>query len=182
MRLAKPLTGDRITLDTLNPDGPLSHYVDWLNDTEINRFLESRFATHTTENIAAFIRRNNESDDSLLLGITLNMDARHVGNIKLGPINAHHRRGDVGLLIGDRSVWGRGIATEAIKLITHHAIGRLNLHKVCAGVYGANTGSMKAFEKAGYVRAANIRDHWRLDDGWTDHVLYEAVSGAWNEP
>ena len=40
---------------------------------------------------------------------------KHIGNIKLGPINWIHRYGDISLLIGDKDYWGKGIATEAIR-------------------------------------------------------------------
>ena len=179
MMIDELIVGDRIYLRNLSPEESLSHYVDWLNDPDINRYLEARFVSHTADGVADFVRRCNEANDNLLLGMMLRSEDRHVGNIKLGPINPHHCRGDVGLLIGDRSVWGHGIGPEAIRLLTAHALENLNLNKVCAGIYGVNQGSMRAFEKAGYVRSAHLGNHWKVGDGWTDHLVYEAVNGQW---
>ena len=33
----------------------------------------------------------------------------HIGNIKLGPINSHHNRADIGFIIGDKNIGGRDI-------------------------------------------------------------------------
>ena len=43
---------------------------------------------------------------------------------------------------------------------------------------GANLGFIPTFKKAGFAEAARVRDCWRLDDGGTYQVLYEAVAEA----
>ncbi|HEK20571.1 GNAT family N-acetyltransferase [Mucilaginibacter sp.] len=48
--------------------------------------------------------------------------------------------------------WGRGIAPKAIKLVTGHAFENLEAICVMAFVFGKNTRSMKALEKAGYTK------------------------------
>jgi [ribosomal protein S5]-alanine N-acetyltransferase len=85
------------------------------------------------------------------LAIILNDEDRHIGNIKIGPINQIHRFADIGLLIGERDCWGKGYATEALRLVTNYAFKTLNLHKLTAGCYDGNKGSEKAFIKAGFV-------------------------------
>jgi RimJ/RimL family protein N-acetyltransferase len=81
----------------------------------------------------------------------LREDARHIGNIKLGPINRHHGTGDIGLLIGERSEWGKGHACEAIALFADYAFANLGLAKLTASCYSDNEGSRHAFLKAGFV-------------------------------
>ena len=49
--------------------------------------------------------------------ICLVEDGRHIGNIKLGPIQWLHRRADLSLFIGDKSCWSLGYASEAIGLV-----------------------------------------------------------------
>lgn len=139
-----------VELFLLLPEHVTADYVAWLNDPEINQFLESRFEPHTIESTVAFVKSVLESPDSLFLGIRSRSSGRHVGNIKLGPINRRHGTADVGILVGDRSVWGRGTATDAIRAVTAIARDLLSLRKLTAGCYGANAGSKRAFEKAGY--------------------------------
>ncbi|HEY1157453.1 MAG TPA: GNAT family protein, partial [Arthrobacter sp.] len=100
---------------------------------------------------------------NLFAGIFLREGDRHIGNIKLGPINVHHRRADIGLLVGDRACWGKGYASEAIAILSDFAFGRLGLHRLTAGMYAENEGSARAFEKAGYAREGLLRGHWLCD-------------------
>lgn len=162
---------DGVSLFLLTPERVTEAYVGWLNDAAINRFLESRFEVHTLASTRDFVAAALASRDSLLLGIEQVSSGNHVGNIKIGPVNQRHRTGEIGILIGDRSAWGQGIGTAAIRLMCDIARDRLGLRKVTAGCYGSNVGSRRAFEKAGFtvegVRPAQLM----LDDSPEDLVL-----------
>lgn len=160
-----------IELFGLEPDDVADQYVSWLNDPLVNRYLESRFVVHTLESTRQFVRSVIDSDDSILFGIRYLPARRHVGNIKLGPIDRHHRRAELGLLIGERALWGRGIAAAAIELATRYAFDKLGLLKVTAGCYVSNLGSRRAFEKAGFVVEAVRKRHFLLDGQPEDGVL-----------
>ena len=62
----------------------------------------------------------NNSPVDAMFGIFLNDSHQHIGNIKSGNIDPFHRRAEVGLVIGDRAVWGKGYAAEAISLATRY--------------------------------------------------------------
>jgi ribosomal-protein-alanine N-acetyltransferase len=160
-----------VELFGLEADGVTDRYVAWLNDPAVNRYLESRFARHTLESTRRFVQEVVQSEDSVLFGIRYVPDARHVGNLKLGPVDRHHRRAEIGLLIGDRTLWGRGIAPCAIELAVRYAFASLGLVKVTAGCYASNTGSRRAFEKAGFVVEAVRTRHFFLDGRHEDAVL-----------
>ena len=91
-------------------------YLSWMRDPLINQYLESRFSMPKhTKDLVDFIEHVNVSPDSLLLGIFLSEDNRHIGNIKIGPVNSRHARAELGYLIGDRGVWSMGYGSEAIR-------------------------------------------------------------------
>jgi RimJ/RimL family protein N-acetyltransferase len=77
----------------------------------------------------------------------------------------------MGLLIGERAYWGRGIATEVISLVARYAFDELRLHKVTAGCYSINRAAIKAFEKAGFVREGLRRKQYECNGEYVDHVL-----------
>ena len=62
----------------------------------------------------------------------------------------------VRILLGDKNCWGKGYATETIEVLTEHAFGVLGLHKLTAGAYAENVGSIRAFEKAGFLAVAKL--------------------------
>jgi RimJ/RimL family protein N-acetyltransferase len=160
-----------VALRVLRPDDVTDAYVGWLNDPGINRFLESRFQRHDKAGVAAFVQAMLASDRNLLLAITDRADGRHVGNIKLGPIDPPHGLADIGLIIGDRMAWGRGLGTAAIQCVVEIARHELGLRKLTAGCYASNLGSARAFEKAGFHVDAVRREHLNLDGRFEDHVL-----------
>ena len=171
-----PASIDDVSLFVLTADHVSDAYVGWLNDPVVNQYLESRFATHDLASTRSFVDYVYASPDSLLLGIRSEQAGGHVGNIKIGPINRYHQTGEIGILIGEKRAWGKGIATAAIRLICDVARNDLALHKVTAGCYATNVGSRKAFEKAGFtvegVRPQQVR---RADGEREDLVLLGRV-------
>jgi len=135
------------------------NYVSWLNDPEINKYLESRFFKHKYEDIKNFIKDTNNDKSIILLGIFIKKNMKHIGNIKIGPINQYHKTAHIGLLIGDKSEWHNGYATESIKTATQFSFNKLNIMKTIAGCYESNIGSKKAFEKAGYEVEGFLHSH-----------------------
>jgi RimJ/RimL family protein N-acetyltransferase len=140
------LQGEHIQLKTLTPAMVTQKYINWMNDSDVTKYTESRFVKHTMESIKGWVRDVSGSSNDYLYGIYAN---DHIGNIKL-HINEHHNLADIGIIIGDKTQWGNGYAVEAIKLLTEHGFNKIGLHKISAGIYTNNIGSIKAFRKAGY--------------------------------
>ena len=170
---AKPpfLKGEQIYLRGVDPSDTHGAYIEWVNDREITQYLETGYFPSDVEAVESYIEEMNGDDDVLFLAIVAAADDTHVGNIKLGPIDWIHRRGDIGLLVGERDYWGEGIGTEAIGLVVRHAFERLNLHKLTAGCYEQNVGSKRAFEKNGFEVEGRRRDHAAHGDGYADLLL-----------
>jgi RimJ/RimL family protein N-acetyltransferase/methionyl-tRNA formyltransferase len=158
-----PLVTPRLQLRNLTAGDVSERYLSWLHDPEVVRYLEIRFAQHTSVSTTTFIEAVNQSADTILFGIFLRDGGQHIGNIKLGPVNAHHGRADIGLMLGDRRQWGKGHASEAISAITKYAFAELGLQKVTAGCYEENVGSLKTFLKVGFMQEARLADHWQFD-------------------
>lgn len=151
------------------------HYVRWMNDPEIIRYLESRFSTHTRESISDFVAAHRPDNGNYLFAIVAMPEGKHIGNIKLGPVNRQHSHADIGILVGERDYWGRGHAGAAIELVTRFAFDVLGLHKVTAGCYGPNVGSRKAFERAGFTVEGTRPDQYLCDGEFVDGILLGRV-------
>ena len=171
--------GRRLELRPLLPDDVGEAYVRWLNDPETVRFTEARHATHTLESVRAYVAACRASQCEHLLGIFEQAGGRHVGNIKIGPVNPHHRCASVGLIIGEKARWGRGYATEAIALAARYAFTVLGLHKLTAGVIEGNEGSQRAFEKNGFM-VEGVRRRQNFCEGrWRDESILGLLAEEW---
>lgn len=144
------LETDRIFLRELRPEDVDAGYYAWMNDPAVTDQLESRFFPHTKPNLTEYIRSYDGNNKNLFLAIVEKKINKHIGNIKLGPINWIHRFANIGIIIGEKDYWGKGYAAEAIQLLIHHAFDTLNLRKLTAGAYVSNEGSIRAFQKLGF--------------------------------
>jgi [ribosomal protein S5]-alanine N-acetyltransferase len=163
--------GERVELFLMQPALVSDTYVAWLNDSLVNRYLESRFVAHDIASTCRFVEAALADEHVLFLGIrSIELD-RHVGNIKLGPIDPHHGFAEIGIMIGDRSAWGRGIACAAIERIADIARDELRLRKLSAGCYASNVGSARAFQKAGFTVEGRRSAHYLLGGCAEDAVI-----------
>jgi len=169
MQTTRTLHTAHLTLRTLKKDDASSKYLGWLHDPKVNRYLISPTSNQTLESIEAYIDYCNASSDTLLLGIF--KDEKHIGNIKLGPIDTRHSNAALGLMIGETKEWSKGYASESIQAISLYAFDSLGLKKLWAGCASSNLGSYRAFLKSGFSEEG--RQHLQLqgDNGREDGVL-----------
>lgn len=166
------LKGEKIILRMVELKDCNSKYLSWLNDREVNQYLETRWEEQTTDKIKNFVASIRESNHSYLFAIIYQNE--HIGNIKIGPIHPIYKYADVSYFIGEKSTWGKGIATEAVRLITKFAFETLNLNRVQAGAFENNVGSQKALERNDYKKEATYRkkSFINLDDDYIDSYMY----------
>lgn len=174
------LEGQNIYLREVRLSDVNESYYNWLNDSEISQFLETRFIPRSLENISNFVKSLDGNTNEVFLAICLKKDNKHIGNIKLGPINWLHRHADISLLIGDKTMWGQGVATEAIYLVTQYGFNILNLNKIKAGCYAENKGSAQAFIKNGYREEGLLKEHFFSNGRYTDAVVLGITHAEWN--
>lgn len=98
----------------------------------------------------------------------------YIGTIELYDVRGHGAT--LGIIIGERSHWGRGYGPEAMHAMLEHAFLTLGLEHVRLNTFGDNQRAQAAFKKVGFheVRRA------RTASGRTD-VRMELFRGAWLE-
>lgn len=171
---------EKITLKNINIHDDLSNYLCWLLDEEVNQYLELRFnLPKSEEEIWDYVNSINKSSDTILFGIFDRLTDLHIGNIKIGPINPHHKFADIGLLIGNKSLWGRGYGSSAIKLACDYAFTELGVEKLTAGCYAENLGSFYSFVKQGFVQEGVLRNQWLFKEKRQDGYLLGKFNDFW---
>lgn len=175
-----PITSERLLFRTLGKEDVSERYLGWLNDPEVNRYLETRFAPQTRETCESFVSDMEKDHASYLFGIFDKVTLDHIGNIKMGFINAHHQSAQLSLFIGEKSCWGKGYATESIRRITTWGFEVLGLERVEAGCYDSNFGSLRAFLKVGYsvegfFRNSVVSDGRRIGCFWLGIIRNDRI-------
>ncbi len=175
------LVGERIILRALcdaDADGP---YLEWFNDAEVCRGNSHHVFPYTQELARRFIQRARESREDLTLAIVMKDMTRHVGNIALQQIHPVYHSAEFAIVLGDRSVWGQGIATEAAVLLLAHGFEALNLHRVACGTFEDNL-AMKALAlRLGMKEEGRRREAAFKDGKYLDLIEYGVLAEEWHK-
>ena len=94
----------------------------------------------------------------ILTNFAIAIDGQVCGGIAVDLIiDANSKAAEIGYWLGE-PYWGKGIITEAVKLLTDYTFKTLDVIRVQAGVFGQNAASMRVLEKAGYVKEGIMRN------------------------
>ena len=125
-----------------------SIYVSWLNNNQVVMFTEQRGIFHSQESIQKYVKEKFFSTNEYLFGIFLKN--KHIGNIKLGPVDFVHKTAEISFFIGQVDYWGKGIMTKVINKLVSYSFENLGIEKISAGCYDENIGSKKVLIKCGF--------------------------------
>ena len=162
------IEGERLRLRKIELSDVTETYKSWMNDPEVMQYTESRFQQHSLEDILRYVQSVKNDASSVFFAIIEKKSGKHIGNIKISHIHPVHRSADVGIIIGEKCCWGKGYATEALKLAACYAAETLKLHKLWAGIYANNVGSVHAFCRAGFVEEGRFVEHWFYEGHYVD--------------
>ena len=165
------LTGKKLYLRGIEEEDLEGRYFDWLNDYEVTKYMESGSFPNTVEKMQEYFKNVGRSNNNVLLAIVDKKTDKHIGNVRLGPINWIHRTSFLGIMIGEKDFWGKGYGTEALKLIMDYAFNRLNLHKISAGMNASNKPSIRAYEKAGFKVEGQRKDELYVNGEYHDVII-----------
>lgn len=142
------LETDRLLLKPLTLLHLSKEYVNWLNDIEIYSYLETG-GNYTHEKLKEFLTEQ-EKQKILFWAIHLKDSGKHIGNIKIDPLNKTQDSGEYGILMGDKTEWGKGYAKEASKVVINYCFEELGFSQITLGVIDKNINALKLYEKLGF--------------------------------
>jgi RimJ/RimL family protein N-acetyltransferase len=148
------------------------------NNINVARQLRDRFPyPYLRANAHSFLKSATAAGEPSNLAIEVNGEAAGAIGYVAG-VDVERYSAEIGYWIGE-SHWGRGIATEALVLVTAHVFGHLNMLRLFALPFADNTGSIRVLEKAGYVREAILRSSSVKYGQPRDQALYANINLRW---
>lgn len=159
--IAPYLESERLSYRPVSMSHLSQDYVNWLNDPEVYRYLETG-GNYTIEMLNAFLEEV-EKKEILFWGIHLKSNGIHIGNIKIDPINERHGIGEYGILMGRTGEWGKGYAKEASQAIIDFCFNSIKLRKMTLGVVINNVAAVNLYKKLGF----------RIEGHYKKHGFYE---------
>jgi len=143
------LESERLIYKKVSAEHASDAYVSWINDPEVNRYLETR-GNYTLDLLKTYIKEQYKKE-TYFWAIHLKSSKKHIGNIKIDPINSKANSGEYGILMGDKINWGKGYAKEASNTIINYCFEELKLSKITLGVIEDNINAVMLYKKMGFV-------------------------------
>lgn len=125
-------------------------YVNWLNDPEVVRYSDQRYRKHTLESCREYWQSFTESPNYFWAIVARDAQLGYIGTMT-AYVNTIHSVADVGILIGERTVWGRGYGLEAWTAACDYLLREAEIRKVTGGALSVNTAMLKIMRRVGMV-------------------------------
>lgn len=149
------MTGPRVHVRPLRDTDVGPQYASWFEDPEIRRFIKYARQAPSIADLRAYRAQMDARPDVDFLGIFLNDDGGHIGNLKFetGPASDEMH---VGFLIGDPDWRRAGILTEILPPCIERVLRARRLRRLYLTVDPLNAAGIRAFTKLGFLTTATI--------------------------
>jgi ribosomal-protein-alanine N-acetyltransferase len=164
------LESERLKLIKLDVRFLSINYVNWLNDLEVVKYLEIN-KKYTLNSLKEYLIAID--DNIYFWAVIIKQNNKHIGNIKIDPLDKINGTAELGLMIGDRSEWHKGFASETINTIIKFCFFNLGLRKITLGVVKDNVNAVKLYEKLGF----KVEDEF-VNYGYYDNKLSNVLRMA----
>jgi RimJ/RimL family protein N-acetyltransferase len=149
-------------------------FVRWYSDPEVLHWLHLSEGPEQTTEVERQRFEATERDPTRLTWIIETRDGAPIGSVGLLAIEETHKRAELGISIGEKSYWGRGYGTDAIRVALRFAFQNLGLRRVTLITDADNERGIRCYEKCGFVKEGVLRGH-RLRHGEPLDMLAMAV-------
>ena len=176
---AKPtLSGDKVLLRPVAVED-----VDFIPDVdpEADRLTGShpRPEMLSREFMREWYATRADHDDRLDLAVVDRATGLFAGEVVLNELHAGNESCNFRILLCGDANRGRGLGTEATRLILRHAFEDVGLHRVDLEVYEFNPRARRVYEKVGFVFEGTRRHALHWDGEWIDAHLMSILAPEW---
>lgn len=111
----------------------------------------------------------------------VNVDGVDAGYFDLADFDDVNKRADPGIFIGNESFRGQGLARHIMLNQQRHAFEHFQLNKLYGPVLAANSASLSAFIRAGFVLEGYLHDHVFKNGKYWDVVMVGLLRERWEK-
>ena len=170
------LNGKNIYLESLSNKHISQAYTNWLNDKVVCRENSHGGIRYTLNMTRHYVKSVDKSDKIAAFAIIAKDTKKHVGNISLGKISWENSSGDISILIGEKDYWGKGIASEAYRLVIDYGFNKLGLHRLESGMTVRNKAMIKVARKSGMKKEGVSKEALSKYGQYIDIVRFAIIN------
>jgi RimJ/RimL family protein N-acetyltransferase len=155
----------------------LADYAVWLNDPEVVQYTTVVAGTITPEGEREWFACITSPKHT---GRTWAIEAegRHIGNCALIP-HLTQAQASFGIILGDKSAWGKGYGTAALREVLRVAFAEMNLHRVHLTVFPENERGRRCYARCGFREEGYLRESFCKEGRWQDQIPMAILRSEW---
>jgi len=165
------LVGERVTLRPHSSE-TLPALKRWYADPELVRLARHRNAPLTGEEVDRLVRERFTTAQMLAFALYERVDQAEqlIGSCTLANLDIENGTATFHLMIGEPDARGRGLGSEATKLVTRFAFSELGLHRISLTLFAFNEPALRCYLKAGFTVEGRMRDAITRDGRRWDEI------------
>lgn len=144
--------------------------IKWRNNEKVRRnfFIQDKV---TEEGHLWWLENKVKTGEVAQFIIIDNEDGIEVGSVFLRDIDNKNKKAEYGIFIGEDSARGKGIGTEAAKLICEYGFKELGLNRIFLRAFSHNIQAIASYTKAGFMLEGILKDDIYGDGKYYDIVI-----------
>lgn len=173
------LTGELVTLRAIERDDiEVLHGIDMAYAT----WPELNYTPYAPKSLDEVLKAFDGDDESSYRGseafvpFAIVVDDEVVGMCCFWGIDLHNRRAHLGIGLAEEHR-GKGIGTDATRVMLHYGFVDRGLHRVQLEVLATNAAAIRSYVKAGFREDGRMRESAWVRGEFVDEVYMSVVAG-----
>lgn len=157
--------------------------VEWLSDPEVleNLGIHNPLSMAREEKWFDQVLESPEDEHPYAIEITDGKNWRMIGNVAILRINTTDRSGEIGIFIGEKTLWDKGYGGEAMKLMVRRGFDDLGLNRIELRVFDTNPRGIHCYEKIGFKHEGRLRQASWKHGKFVDVLIMSILHKDWVE-
>jgi diamine N-acetyltransferase len=174
------IQGERVRLRAIERED-LPRFVQWFNDPEVRENLDLFLPMSLVEEEKWFedVLESDPIERPLAIDFLDGENWIHLGSCGLFSFNQQARHATLGISIGEKSYWDRGIGTDAMQTLLRHGFETLNLNRVYLHVHESNRRAIQVYQKLGFKEEGRLRDDRFAHGVYEDTLIMGVLRTEW---
>lgn len=172
----KKIVGEKCYLSPCSPEDA-EQWALWDNDLEVTVPLgDEAYVPTALARSQEQVNHAIQDQEHVFSIVDLATDAV-IGRCMLFGVNHVDRNAMLGIVIGDKSYWGKGYGQEATALLADYGFNLLNLNNIMLGVFEFNTRAIHCYQQVGFKEIGRRRQARIIGGRKFDVILMDILAG-----
>ena len=171
------LKGRHVVLRPMQPED-IARQHEFNQDLELYGLDSTYPRVSPLERAQAFYDSRTKNDENLA-AFAIEADGQYIGYCSLMDLQNRYGNLELGIMIGDRTYWGRGYGRDAIHLLLEYGFRYLGARRIALTTHAKNERAIRCYQACGFVEEGRPRKVVWIEGEYTDLVDMSILRDEW---